>query len=57
MLRNEIMARYQALSAELQTQHAIAMDVDRDSDDVIRARKEIARIQFDIAWLLEKLEA
>ena len=56
MLRNEIMARYQALSAELQTQHAIAMDVDRDSDDVIHARKEIARIQFDIAWLLEKLE-
>ncbi len=58
MKRQEMMNRYQQLSAELFNEYRIAVDIDsQDSDTVIRARKEIARIKNDIFELLNAMES
>jgi hypothetical protein len=54
-MNQEQLKEYGRLNAELMVQERIAHDVEgQQSDDVIRARKEVQRIKFDIVALLEK---
>lgn len=56
MTTEDLRNRYQQLNAELMANHRIASDFEnQQSDDVIRAKKEIERIQHDIANLLESM--
>jgi hypothetical protein len=55
MSKDEAIKRYRQLTAELYQQNLIARDIDgQQSDDVIKARKEIKRIQHDIQYLMER---
>lgn len=54
MTNKEALTRYAQLNAEMRQQHQIANDIEgNDSDTVIRAKKEIQRIQHDIAYVFE----
>jgi hypothetical protein len=54
MNTEEIKARLQQLNGEMYLQTQIANDVEnQQSDDVIRARKEVQRIKHDISELLK----
>ena len=53
-MKTETTTRYAQLSAEMYKQCQIANDIENnDSDDVIRAKKEVERIKHDIANLLD----
>lgn len=53
----EVKARLRELNFEMRQQEEIAVDLDRDSDEIIKARKELNRIKHDIAYLLDKYAA
>ena len=53
MNKQEVLNRLQELNNAMYQWNKIAIDIDGESDDVIRARKEIERIKHDIAYLLE----
>ena len=55
MNKEAVTQRLRQLNSEMLEQMQIASDIDgQQSDDVIRARKEVVRIQHDIAYLLEE---
>jgi hypothetical protein len=51
----ELQNTYRELSVELRLQHAMLADDQLDSDDRIRAKKEIERLHHSIAHILSKL--
>lgn len=56
MNKENTLHRYQRLSAELVLQESIVVDIEnQESDVVIRARKEVARIKHDICELLKAM--
>lgn len=56
MSKDALMNRYRELNQEMREQYSIAMDPKSESDDVIRARKEVERIQHDIGIVIAALE-
>lgn len=56
MTYEEGIADIKRLNAEMLEQHKFLMDESLDSDDVIRAKKEIARIQHNIAYTVDVME-
>jgi hypothetical protein len=57
MTKQEVMNRLRELNNAMYQWNLIAMNINGESDDVIRARKEISRIKHDITYLLETYSA